>query len=162
MINDKSRMGLIENVGLVHVFLDWSTHVKSWTVANKDVPVLTVRYEDLLEDPENAFIAIIKHLDLPEYGPERIQFAIEATQFDKLQEQEKKHGFKERLGNDLFFRQGKANQWKIELGMKELKLIENKHRQMMEFFRYIPVTEGPKNEKIIDSSPETVGVSASC
>ena len=162
MLADQGRFGLLENIGLAHAFLDWSTHVKSWTTNNKDVPVLVVRYEDLLEEPENVLISIIKHFDMPELGPERIQFAVDATKFDKLQKQEKKHGFKERVGNDLFFRRGEAGQWKEGLGMKELKLIENKHRQMMEFFKYVPVTEGPTDgkNKTFQGESETDGILA--
>jgi hypothetical protein len=136
MLNNPQCIGLSDVDKIAHIFLDWSTHVKSWTVGNNDIPVLVVRYEDLLLEPEKAFRAIIKHFELPDYGSERLAFAIEATRFSNLQEQEKQNGFKENVGNGLFFRQGLSGQWKQELSLRELELIEKQHGEVMKTYGY--------------------------
>lgn len=125
------------NVQLTQLMLSWSGHVKSWT-AKLPFPVLPVRFEDMLNDGFNTFSKVISFigLDIPD---EKIEQAISATRFEQLQQKEKEGGFKEKLvGNHMFFRKGKADNWKNELNDRQIESIINCHYDAMKKFNYLP------------------------
>jgi hypothetical protein len=115
----------------------WSAHVGSWT----SVPspgLLVVRYEDMLLTPGRTFAAIARFLriDPPRASLER---AIRHSSFRVLQEQEKRHGFRERTEtSERFFRAGKAGQWRSVLSPAQIDRMVARHREQMERFGYLP------------------------
>ena len=50
---------------------------------------------------------------------------------------EKTNGFDEASKYSIFFRSGKQNQWKKILSNDQIKLIESKMGQTMQYFNYI-------------------------
>lgn len=114
----------------------WSHHVTSW-VDESGLPVLVVRYEDMIAETFKTFININKFLDL-EYTQKEINAAIEASSFEKMQKQEKINGFKEKTpDSSIFFRQGTAGLWKKELSKNQVESIVSKHSEVMSRFGYI-------------------------
>ena len=86
----------------------WSIHVDLWT-KNKNPKLLTLRYEDMLERPVDAFGKVIKFLgDQP--NAERLTQAIEFSSFKSLSTQETEHGYAANAPNSAapFFREGRA------------------------------------------------------
>jgi hypothetical protein len=114
----------------------YTSHVRSW-VQQQDIPVTIFRYEDLLTNPEGGFKAILSILGL-ELNEQRLQFAIEQTKFENLQELEDKHGFAERAHGGRFFRQGQAGLWKKELTESHIARIEEDNQWVMKQFDYAP------------------------
>lgn len=107
-----------------HLVGNWSDHVKSWL--HKDFPVYATRYSDLKKDPEGTLTSMVKLLGL-KLDKKKIQRSVENTQIEKLQSQEKRHGFRENKGKNLFFggkRQKLTESQKLQ--------IENDHSEMME------------------------------
>lgn len=131
-LNDSTRVGQTE-FNLCHMFMDWSTHVKSWTIENKDVDVLVLKYEDLFND--KAFEEILKQFGL-DFEQERFDFALRESSFKNLQSKEETNGFNERKGGDRFFRIGKIGQWKSKLTSYEADKIKDCHKEMMEIYGY--------------------------
>lgn len=114
----------------------WSNHVIGWTKARK-FPVLALRYEDMLNDPHEAFSRVIRHIGLPEDSDDRLDRAIRFSDFKSLQEQESKTSFVENSDNqERFFRSGKAGQWKDELTGDQVKQILQDHGRVMKKFGY--------------------------
>lgn len=134
-LNDKNRAGRA-NFNLFHMFMDWTTHVISWTSQNKNVPMLLVRYEDLLEKTPEAFKVILEQFDI-EYDKERMLLAMERSNFEKLREKEDATGFVEKAGGERFFRVGKAGQWKTVLSKKQIDQIESDHKETMKHYGYL-------------------------
>jgi hypothetical protein len=134
-LNDKSRAGRA-NFNLFHMFMDWSTHVRSWISENKNVRMLLVRYEDLLEKPYEAFKTILDQFSI-EFEEERLQLAMERSSFDKLREKEDATGFVEKAGGDKFFRVGKSGQWKTILSKKQMDSIEGPNKEVMKAYGYL-------------------------
>jgi hypothetical protein len=127
------------NFNLYHLFMSWSSHVESWGSKNKSIDTLFIRYEDLLTNPIEAFKKIIEQFDLEDIDDfeQRFEFALEQSNFSNLQKAEKEGGFVEKAGGDLFFRVGQSGQWKTVLTGKQIKLIEEQHKQVMEHYGYI-------------------------
>ncbi len=114
----------------------WSGHVRSW-LEQTDIPVLTVRYEDLLRDPLTALTRIAAHLGI-DATAEQLQAAVAATRFDVLRTQEHTLGFRERLTDATapFFREGRAGGWRDRLSVAQHDRIIRRHGAVMARFGY--------------------------
>lgn len=102
---DRYRRQLAQPLG------DWSGHVLSW-LELPDIPVLLLRYEDLLANTEQALHRVADHLGMV-HDRHAVAAAVAATRFDILRAQEQAHGFRERQAGSTapFFRQGIAGGW---------------------------------------------------
>ena len=123
---------------LVFQFLaDWSTHVKSWLQA-PGLPLHTVRYEDMLEEPHETFGAAVRFLGLP-LDTARLERAIRHSAFSELRAQESASGFHERSAeSDAFFREGRAGQWRDKLAPAQVDAIVEAHGEVMARHGYLP------------------------
>lgn len=114
----------------------WSEHVNSWT-SKAPYPQLVLRYEDMLENPEEAFGRLVTHVGVP-LDPERLKKAIRFASFDEVAAQEKKEGFKENPGKSAtFFTSGKSGQWKTGLSEELADRIRADHRAVMKRYGYL-------------------------
>ncbi|QGX98802.1 sulfotransferase domain-containing protein [Roseovarius faecimaris] len=114
----------------------WSEHVNSWT-ARASYPQLTIRYEDLLAEPEENFANVLNHIGIP-VDEERLKRAIKHASFKEVKKQEKKHGFIEKsAAAESFFTSGKAGSWKSELAPELAEQIKKDHRATMKRYGYL-------------------------
>lgn len=121
----------------------WSNHVASW-IGETEFPVHIVRYEDLLVDAGKELTEVLEFLEY-DVDEKRIDRAVKATELSKLQQFEKKNGFKESIGkNGSFFGKG-GTRWQDELGPKWVEQIEEDHRQVMEAVGYL---DAPKLQAV--------------
>ncbi|MGH6718604.1 MAG: sulfotransferase domain-containing protein [Alphaproteobacteria bacterium] len=115
----------------------WSNHVASWT-GRPHPGLLVVRYEDMLEGPDAAFGRVVRFLGL-DPPPVRFKNAINMSSFDVLQAQEQRWGFVERGSTSkMFFRAGRAGQWKEALTPAQIAQVIAAHRAEMARFGYLP------------------------
>jgi hypothetical protein len=114
----------------------WSDHVTGWTRTRK-FPVCTLRYEDMIADPQKTFSTVLKRMRVPLDGA-RLERAIEFSSFDQLRSQEDDHGFIEKSRHaDHFFRSGQAGQWREQLAPDIVELICERHGKVMRRFGYL-------------------------
>ena len=115
----------------------WSENVASWTEPPGG-PILAVRYEDLLDKPQEAFGGVAAHLGFTP-KPEQLARAVELATFENLQSSERRHGFSERPRDDaVFFREGRAGQWRERLTAAQVERIAADHGEQMKRFGYFP------------------------
>jgi len=115
----------------------WSENVASWT-ETPGGPIHVVRYEDMLEKPDVAFGGVAAHLGLAP-RPDQTARAVELARFDALQSSEREHGFSERpRDNPVFFRAGRAGQWRERLTPAQVDRIVAAHGTQMRRFGYLP------------------------
>ncbi|MFW5656027.1 MAG: sulfotransferase domain-containing protein [Bacteroidota bacterium] len=115
----------------------WSRHVESW-VDNSKLPLIVIRYEDMLLKPFETFEKALKFAGL-QVDAEKIEQAIDFSSFEQLTSQEKKHGFKEKSPkSEAFFRKGKMGDWKETLTGEQVQKIIQEHHAVMKRFDYIP------------------------
>lgn len=114
---------------------DWSSHTRSWL--GSPLPRLTLRYEDMLADPTLAFRLVLAFCAI-EVDEVRLARAVAATSFARLQQQERAHGFAERLAGATapFFREGRAGSWRTTLTQTQIAAIERAHGPMMDELGY--------------------------
>jgi hypothetical protein len=115
----------------------WSEHVRSWTIPPQD-PVLVVRYEDMLDNPTETFGGLANHV-LMQPNDDQLETAIELSSFSRLQSAEKTTGFVEKQQQGaLFFREGRAGQWRDALSPEQVDRVVKAHGEQMERFDYLP------------------------
>lgn len=113
----------------------WSDYNDSW-MAQNELPVLMLRYEDIVADSEGAFCEIVKFIGL-DFDREKIKKANDFSSFDTLKKQEEARGFVERQPTaENFFRKGIAGDWKESLTARQIEKILTDHRAMMEILGY--------------------------
>lgn len=139
-MNNIKQGGELPKSKLIHILLTWSMHVITWTEKNEDVPTTIIKYEDMLDHPEESFEKILKAFTFTDINKDRFKFALEATNFKKLREQEDERGFREKAGGERFFNFGTHGHWKEKLPHQHVKQIEKDHGEIMQKFGYEPVT----------------------
>ncbi len=114
----------------------WAQHVSSW-VDQQQIPVLVLRYEDLLIQPEQHFRRLASFLDLPT-DDLFIREAVTNTRFDKLRAKEDAEGgFHERPeGCDRFFRSGRSGEGNEQLTGEQLEQLEEAFTATLHRFGY--------------------------
>ena len=118
---------------------DWSHHVRSW-LDDPGMPVLLVRYEDMLADTAHELRRVLSFA-MPDQAvdADRIAAAVAGTAFETLQKAEAENGFRERTSKqERFFRNGKAGDWRNHLTPDQAETICNHHRAIMDRLGYDP------------------------
>ena len=122
----------------------WNDHYRSWT-RNKN-NFLLIKYEDLIQNPENELEKIInflkKYLDV-KTNDNKNKKILETTSFKNLKEMEQKGLFKENVLNKKddskvnFFHLGPANNWKDNLNEDVKNKIEKNFYNEMKELDYL-------------------------
>jgi len=119
----------------------WKNHINSWTLNNYKIPMLILKYEDLITEKELTLHKIINFFKL-NYNieilnlEEKIKNIIQSTDFKNLKEKEKKFGFNEKM-NGNFFNKGKVGNWKNKLDRKYVDIIEKNFEKEMKKYKYL-------------------------
>ncbi|MCB1582688.1 MAG: sulfotransferase domain-containing protein [Marinicella sp.] len=126
-----------ETENVPQIISSWSQHVASWTQESGN-NMLTLKYEDLLSNPQRSFRKV-EHLLGLRKDHKRLTKAIRNSSFNQLKKQEQQVGFVEKHENaEHFFRKGQKEQWRIELTEKQVEKIISDHKEQMQRFKYIP------------------------
>jgi len=105
----------------------WSKHYKVW----KKIPAHQVRYEDLLQKPEEVLQGILQYLGI-QADDGIIQEAISNFSFEKITG--RKPGQEDK--NSLEFRKGVAGDYKNKFSKFELNFINKKYKNTIEGVGY--------------------------
>lgn len=139
MNNDKHKLSKSNkklSTQIRQKLLTWSAHVLSWTEQNQ-IPVLIVRYEDMLTDTFNTFKKAIEFLNLA-IDVDKIETSIELSSFKNLKKQEENFGFKEKpIKTESFFKSGKSGTWENVLTKEQVKIITDNNKDIMIKFGYL-------------------------
>jgi hypothetical protein len=114
----------------------WANHLQSW-VDQQEIPVLLLRYEDLLAQPEHYFGLLAGFLHLPT-EPELIRQTVANTRFEKLRaKEEEEGGFHERPeGCERFFRSGRSGEGREQLSADQLVRLEQAFSSTLKQYGY--------------------------
>jgi hypothetical protein len=113
----------------------WSENVLSW-VDQSEIPLLVIRYEDLVEDAVSELARILRFLGR-DPGRVSLESVVNSASFDRLKEAESKAGFREKpAGMAAFFRSGRIGEGRLELGANLANMVIEKNESMMTRFGY--------------------------
>tara|TARA_B100000674_G_scaffold252715_1_gene208427 strand:- start:1210 stop:2100 length:891 start_codon:yes stop_codon:yes gene_type:complete len=119
----------------------WEKNVLSWVSLKWDVPILIIKYEDLVYDKLNSLKKIVDFfVNNYKFKFDNLEIKlnniIKSTEFKILKKYEEKNGFLEATEHNQFFSVGKKNQWKKVLSENQIKKIEEKSQKVMKKFNY--------------------------
>ena len=120
----------------------WSEHVISW-LDDSNLPICVLRYEDMLSRAFGTFSEVIRFVGF-EFNQKKIREAIQASSFNEIKKQEKRHGFREQsiMGRD-FFRKGQAGNWKKHLSADQVDRVLQTHGKVMQRLGYLDTAGNP-------------------
>ena len=128
---------IVGSIGQNSGQLPWSAHVESW-LDQDDLPLMTVRYEDLSKDATGELRRITDWIGL-ENTAEELAAAVRACEFDRLAASELIGGFVEAASVERsFFRRGEAEAWRTELDPRLAEQVCSDHAQVMARLGYQP------------------------
>ena len=118
----------------------WDQHVRSWADQNQ-LPVLIMRYEDMLAKGSETFTKLATFLGLPT-DSKLIHQALENTSIDRLKKlEEDVDDFAEKpAGCERFFRSGRTGEGAEQLSIEQRKRLAKGLSEAMNRFEY----EGPE------------------
>jgi hypothetical protein len=111
--------------GEVDPYGPWGPHVTSWLdrqVAN-DGRLLTIRYEDLLDDPAGGLEQTLDFLGVS-VGADVLEAAVEANRFEQMRKRETDSAFHEKWGGKFFVRRGIAGEWRETFSEADATLFD--------------------------------------
>jgi hypothetical protein len=136
IVNEEATLSGKRNGQLRQILFSWKNHVQSW-INQSRIPMLFVRYEDMLQKPLETFGAVVRFLDL-EYNEERLQKAIIHSDFKLLQQMEQEKGFGEKMQLcQSFFWKGKIGNYRDFLSQEQIDRITDYNYETMKEFGYI-------------------------
>jgi len=113
----------------------WSSHIRGW-LHQKEIPLLLVKYEELIKQPQKEFARILDCLNIS-YSDMKLNDAIQFASFENLSSQEKKYGFQEKsIHSNTFFHTGKSFYYKNYLNEKQIKTIFEQHCSIIKQLGY--------------------------
>ena len=119
----------------------WNNHYNSWK--NFPKKKIIIKYENLIDKPEDTFFKIIKYLNEIiglKIDKNLIKNCVNDVSFEKLKTLEKNNGFienKSPVKNHKFFNIGKKNQWKLKLNENLINKFINNFESEMKELKYI-------------------------
>ena len=118
----------------------WDQHVRSW-IDQAQLPVLIMRYEDMLAKGSETFTELAAFLGLPS-DAHLIGQALENTSMEKLKKlEEDVDGFAEKpAGCERFFRSGRTGEGAEQLSIEQRTRLAKGLAEAMKRFQY----EGPE------------------
>jgi len=114
---------------------NWSEHVTSWT-EQTELPVIMVRYEDLLAQPLHQFKRVIEGIGF-QWDEAAGNKAVAFSSFQQLKEQEQTKGFLEKSAHSkAFFRSGVTGGWIGKLTPDQANRVWQAHQTVMQKLGY--------------------------
>ncbi len=120
----------------------WTQNVRTWLGA-QGMLLKVLRYEDLLERPQETFGSVVEFLDL-QLDPARLEQAIAFTSFKEMKRQEEAERFVEgHPDGRVFFREGRAGAWRDALSQTQVDRVVEAHKGAMREFGYLDANDKP-------------------
>lgn len=114
----------------------WSDHYTSWN-KQQQLPIILVKYEDLLGDCRKIFKLILERLELA-HTHSNFENALKKSEFNHLKTLEETYGFREKpLQAKSFFREGRHGNYKNILSREQISSITSHHQKIMLELSYI-------------------------
>lgn len=117
--------------------LDWGGHARSW-LDQRDLPVLALRYEDMIADTAGALAKVLAFAEITT-SAEQIERAVSLSAFSRLRALEEATGFNgisRKSSGGRFFRRGEPFAWRNELSPEQIARLEHVHGTMMQSLGY--------------------------
>ena len=136
----------LKNYAKTNIINSWRINYQSW-MGNKHFRRLTIRYEDMIENPQQTFKKLVVFINAlmrfnDKIDSKKLGNAIKTTNFKNLQNIENQGKFGENVYSlkdkrkIKFFYQGPGNNWKKNLDESMIKKMNEYYHKDLKFFNY--------------------------
>ena len=136
----------LKNYAKTNIINSWRINYQSW-ISNKNFRRLTIRYEDMIENPQQTFEKLVVFINTlmrfkDKIDPKKLSNALKTKNFKSLQDIENQGKFSENVYSlkdnrkIKFFYQGPKNDWKKNLDEKMIKKMNQYYNKDLKFFKY--------------------------
>ena len=136
----------LRNYAKTNIINSWRINYQSW-MSNKNFRRLTIRYEDMIENPQQTFKKLVMFINTlmgfkDKIDSKKLSNSIETTNFKSLQDIENQGKFSENVYSlkdnrkIKFFYQGPKNDWKKNLDESMIKKMNEYYLKDLKFFKY--------------------------
>ena len=136
----------LKNYAKTNIINSWRINYQSW-MSNKNFRRLTIRYEDMIENPQQTFKKLVVFINTlmgfkDKIDSKKLSNSIETTNFKSLQDIENQGKFSENVYSlkdnrkIKFFYQGPKNDWKKNLDESMIKKMNEYYFKDLKFFKY--------------------------
>ena len=136
----------LKNYAKTNIINSWRINYQSW-MSNKNFRRLTIRYEDMIENPQQTFKKLVMFINTlmgfkDKIDSKKLSNSIETTNFKSLQDIENQGKFSENVYSlkdnrkIKFFYQGPKNDWKKNLDESMIKKMNEYYLKDLKFFKY--------------------------
>ena len=136
----------LRNYAKTNIINSWRINYQSW-MSNKNFRRLTIRYEDMIENPQQTFKKLVMFINTlmgfkDKIDSKKLSNSIETTNFKSLQDIENQGKFSENVYSlkdnrkIKFFYQGPKNDWKKNLDKSMIKKMNEYYLKDLKFFKY--------------------------
>jgi hypothetical protein len=124
--------------GQVDGYGPWGTHVTSWLDGRvaRDGRLLTIRYEDLLDDPLGGLQETLEFLGAS-VDAEVVEAAVEANRFEEMRKRETESAFHAKQGDKFFVRRGIAGEWQETFSEADIALFDGAFGAVLDRLGYM-------------------------
>jgi hypothetical protein len=112
----------------------WDDHVIGWLSKNKEIPIITIKYEDCLTDIFREVANVFEFFDIP-YEKDRLMRAVNLCTFNSMKKMDEQINA-EKGEMYRFARKGKVGGWKDELDDYVAKELFTKYQQGLSIAGY--------------------------
>ena len=117
----------------------WKVNYLSWK--NRIYPKIIIKYEDLHLNTFDSFkkiLSFIGDLNKIDINDSKIKETIGLCKMENMSKLEDLEGFHEKLKDEKkFFRKGQVDEWKSQLSIDQIKLIEKAFHNEMKDLKYL-------------------------
>ena len=136
----------LKNYAKTNIVNSWRINYQSW-ISNKSFRRITIRYEDMVKDPNQTFTRLVLFINTlmkfdNKIDSKKLKNSIKSTDFKNLQNIENQGKFGENVYSlkdnrkIKFFYQGPENNWKKNLNDKMIKKMNEYYNKDLKFFEY--------------------------
>ena len=124
--------------GEVDGYGPWGAHVTSWLDrrVTRERRLLTIRYEDLLEDPLGGLQQTLEFLGAT-VDAEVVEAAVEANRFEQMRRRETDSAFHAKQGDKFFVRRGIAGEWRETFSEADTALFDRAFGAVLDRLGYM-------------------------
>jgi len=135
---DVDLLELIRNVQAFHSYGRWNDHVEAWLANPYNAEILTIKYEDLLQDGYGQVKRVCQFVGF-DRDDEFIRNVIDKNAFDQMQAREKEYGLQNPFWpkDKLFVRRGKIGSYQDEMSLVVQQAFLDDARNTMEKCGYL-------------------------
>lgn len=116
----------------------WHVHTRAWIENPYNSEIITIKYEDLLNNPFNEVRRLLKFIQI-ERDNDLINKVLDGNSFSEMKRKEREFGWSNENWNkkESFIRVGEIGSYRKEIPLELIHFFEKEAKRELEYFNYL-------------------------